>query len=348
MTTTAKPKYKVVGTRPIRHDGVDKVTGKAMYGADIQLPAMLHAKILRSPHPHARIKSVDTSKAEAHPDVKAVLTAEDLPASPPVTKEFVIGQMPSENVLARRKAYYKGHAVAAVAANSPHAAEEALSMIEVEYEPLPAATNIKEAMAPDAPFLHEDWKSSGEPGDDNPRGTNIAGHEQYKFGDLEKGFADADLVIEREFTTKSVHQGYIEPHNATAWWTPDGRLTIWCSSQGQFGIRDNVARLMDMPISDIKVVPMEIGGGFGGKLSPYLEPVAALLSKKSGRPVKITMDRTEVLLASGPTSGSHVKLKMGVTNEGRITAAHAEYAFEAGAFPGSPPIGGRRGGVRSL
>ena len=342
MTTTAdaaKPKYKVVGTRPIRHDGVDKVTGKAMYGADIQLPAMLHAKILRCPHPHARIKSIDTSKAEANPEIKAVITAKDLPDSPSVTKEFVLGQTPSENVLARKKAYYKGHAVAAVAATSPHAAEEALSLIEVEYEPLPAATNVKEAMAPDAPFVHEDWKSTGEPGDDNPRGTNIAGHEQYRFGDLEKGFADADLVIEREFTTKSVHQGYIEPHNATAWWTADGRLTIWCSSQGQFGIRDNVARVLDVPISDVKVVPMEIGGGFGGKLSIYLEPVASLLSKKSGRPVKVTMDRTEVLLASGPTSGSHVKMKMGVTNEGRITAAQARYAFEAGAFPGAPLSG---------
>ena len=342
MTTTAdaaKPKYKVVGTRPIRHDGVDKVTGKAMYGADIQLPAMLHAKILRCPHPHARIKSIDTSKAEANPEVKAVITAKDLPDSPSVTKEFVLGQTPSENVLARKKAYYKGHAVAAVAATSPHAAEEALSLIEVEYEPLPAATNVKEAMAPDAPFVHEDWKSTGEPGDDNPRGTNIAGHEQYRFGDLEKGFANADLVIEREFTTKSVHQGYIEPHNATAWWTANGRLTIWCSSQGQFGIRDNVARVLDVPISDVKVVPMEIGGGFGGKLSIYLEPVASLLSKKSGRPVKVTMDRTEVLLASGPTSGSHVKMKMGVTDEGRITAAQAQYAFEAGAFPGAPLSG---------
>ena len=335
-TETKQPEtqYKVVGTRPIRHDGVDKVTGKALYGADIQLTGMLHGKVLRSPHPHARIRKIDPSRAEAHPEVKAVATAEDLPAAPPVSRKPTLGQTPTDNIFARDKVLYKGHAVAAVAASSPHVAEEALSLIDVEYEPLPAVTNVEDATAPDAPILHEHWTT-----EERPHGTNVGDEEQHVSGDLEKGFKAADLVLEREFRTKSVHQGYIEPQNATAWWSQDGQLTIWCSSQGQFGIRDNTARILGLPVSDIKVVPMEIGGGFGGKLAVYLEPVAAILSRKSGQPVQLTMTRTEVLEATGPTSGGYVRVKIGVTNEGRITAADGHFDFEAGAFPGGP-LGG--------
>ena len=328
--------YSVVGTRPIRHDGVDKVTGRALFGADIHLPGLLHGKVLRSPYPHARIKSIDTTRAEAHPDVKAVATSKDLAPVPPVSQEVVLGATPAENVLARDKVFYKGHAVAAVAAGSPHLAEEALSLIRVEYEPLPEVTNVEDAIRPDAPVLHEHWKITSVLPDGVLTGTNVTGHEQHRFGDLEKGFREADLVIEREFRTKTVHQGYIEPQNATAWWPPDDRLTVWCSSQGHFGIRDNTARILGVPVSQVKVVPMEIGGGFGGKLAVYLEPVAAVLSKKSGQPVKMTMDRTEVLEATGPTSGSHVRVKIGVTRDGRITAAQTYFAFEAGAFPGAP------------
>ena len=329
-TTTQKPAYKVVGTRPMRHDGIEKVTGAAKYGADLHLPGMLHGKVLRSPHSHARILSIDTSAAEAHPDVKAVATAEDLGPAPPVPSAVTLGATSGRNVLAQDKVLYRGHAVAAVAAASAHAAEEALSLIKVEYEPLPFVNNVEDAMKPGAPILHEHWAEDGaEP-------TNVANHELHESGDLEAGFAQADQVFEREYRTKTVHQGYIEPQNATAWWSPQGRLTVWCSSQGQFGIRDNVARILGVPISDVNVVPMEIGGGFGGKLAPYLEPVAAVLSRKTGHPVKMSMTRTEVLEGTGPTAGSLVRVKIGVTNEGRITAAHANYAFEAGAFPGSP------------
>ena len=220
-TTTAKREYKVIGTRPIRHDGVDKVTGRALYGADIQLPGLLYGKVLRSPHAHARIKSIDTSKAEAHPDVKAVATARDFAPTPPVGTEVVPGRTFSDNVLASDKVFYKGHAVAAIAAASPHVAEELLSLLEVEYEPLPAVINAEDALKPNTPILHEHWTHP----DDPSRQTNIANHEQHKFGHIEKGFAEADLVLEREFRTKSVHQGYIEPQNGTAWWAPDGRLT---------------------------------------------------------------------------------------------------------------------------
>ena len=333
--TTATREYKVVGTRPIRHDGADKVTGRAVYGADMNLPGMLYGKVLRSPHAHARIKSIDVSKAAAHPDAHAVATRADFEPSDPVGPIAVLGQMPTDNVLARDKAMYKGHAIAAVAASNAHAAEEILSLIEVEYEPLPAYTSVSDAMADDAAAIHDTWTNNP----DLPGGVNVAAQEVYDFGDLEAGFAEADHVFEREYTTKTVHQGYIEPQNATAWWSPDGRLTVWCSSQGHFGVRDNVARILGMPVSQVKVVPLEIGGGFGGKIPPYLEPVAAMLSKKSGSPVKMVMDRTEVLQATGPTSGAVVRLKMGVTDAGKITAAHCWMALEAGAFPGAPLAG---------
>ncbi len=332
---TATREYKVVGTRPIRHDGADKVTGRAVYGADMNLPGMLYGKVLRSPHAHARITRIDTSKAEAHPDTRAVVTSADFAPSDPVGPIAILGQMPRDNVLVRDKVLYKGHAIAAVVASSPHAAEEILSLIEVDYEPLPAYTNVEESMAEDAVALHDTWTDNP----DLPGGVNVAARDQYRFGDPEEGFAEADRVFEREYRTKTVHQGYIEPQNATAWWSPDGRLTVWCSSQGHFGVRDNIARILGLPVSQVKVVPLEIGGGFGGKIPPYLEPVAAVLSKKSGNPVKMVMDRTEVLQATGPTSGSLVRIKIGVTNEGRITAAHCWMALEAGAFPGSPLAG---------
>ena len=333
--TTATREYKVVGTRPIRHDGADKVTGRAVYGADMNPPGMLYGKVLRSPHAHARIKSIDVSKAAAHPDAHAIATRADFAPSDPVGPIAVLGQMPTDNVLAHDKAMYKVHAIAAVAASNAHAAEEILSLIEVEYEPLPAYTSVSDAMADDAVAIHDTWTNNP----DLPGGVNVAAQEVYDFGDLEAGFAEADHVFEREYTTKTVHQGYIEPQNATAWWSPDGRLTVWCSSQGHFGVRDNVARILGMPVSQVKVVPLEIGGGFGGKIPPYLEPVAAMLSKKSGSPVKMVMDRTEVLQATGPTSGAVVRLKMGVADTGKITAAHCWMALEAGAFPGAPLSG---------
>ena len=332
---TATKEYKVVGTRPIRHDGADKVTGRAVYGADMNLPGMIYGKVLRSPHAHARILSIDTSRVEAHPDARAVATSADFAPSDSVGPIAVLGQMPKDNILARDKVLYKGHAVAAVAAVSPHAAEEILSLIDVEYEVLPAYTNIEDSMAEDAVPLHDTWPNNP----DLPGGANVAALDQYRFGDPDAGFAEADQVFEREYRTKTVHQGYIEPQNATAWWSPDGRLTVWCSSQGHFGVRDNTARILGLPVSDVKVVPLEIGGGFGGKIPPYLEPVAAVMSKKSGHPVKMVMDRVEVLQATGPTSGSLVRIKIGVTNEGRITAAHCWMALEAGAFPGSPLAG---------
>ena len=335
--------YNVVGTRPIRHDGVDKVTGRAQYAADVQLPGALHGKVLRSPHAHALIKSIDTSRAEAHPGVLAVATSKDFAPVPDrlaeVGEDAVLSlKYLSNNVLAGDKVLYKGHAVAAVAAENPHDAEEALKLIQVEYEVLPPVTTAEEAMAPGAPILHEHMTAPSL-SDGPPEKTNIAARQRLRLGDLEEGFKQAAVVVEREFRTKTVHQGYIEPQSASASWSHDGRVTVWNSSQNPFGIRDNTALILGIPSSKVKLVPMEIGGGFGGKLATYLEPVAAVLSRKSNRPVTVTMSRKDVLEATGPTSGSYMKVKLGADAEGKVTAAQGFLALEAGAYPGSP-IGG--------
>ena len=348
MTTVSEPPktdFRVVGTRPIRHDGVDKVTGRARYGADIAMPGLIHGKMLRSPHPHARIRSIDTSKAEALPGVRAVVTAADFPIleDQPINYAEIRGsaRMLAENVMARKKALYAGHAIAAIAADSPHEAEEALAHIEVDYEVLPTVLTLDEALKDDAPLLHEGLTTRSisaflAKGGDTGKPSNISFHIQFKDGDLDAGFAEADTMIEREYTTQSVHQGYIEPHASTAWWAPDGQITVWTSTQGAFSIRSETALILGLPEGRVKVIPMEIGGGFGGKLDTYLDPVAAELSRKSGRPVKIVMSRREVFEGSGPTSAAKIIVKLGAKSSGKITAAHVQQYYESGAFPGSP------------
>ena len=356
MTTTTNSQqspeasqYDVVGTRPIRHDGVDKVIGAAKYGADIQLSGMLHGKVLRSPYAHARIRSIDTSKAEAISGVTAVVTSKDFP----IISDSIIdlsetqgnARLMAEHVMAADKALYKGHAVAAVSATSPHIAELALEAIEIDYEVLKPVLSLEEAMKEDAPLLHDNLTTYFKlerfaKGDDTGAKSNIASHIQHKLGDIEKGFQEADVIIEREFTTQTVHQGYIEPHASTATWAGDGRLTIWTCTQGSFAIRSSCAAILDIPESQVRVIPTEIGGGFGAKITTYLEPVAAVLSKKSGRPVQVVMSRKDVFEGTGPTSASLMRTKIGATKDGKITAAQLWMAFEAGAYPGSPVGGG--------
>jgi len=329
-------KYRVIGTRPVRPDGVDKVVGRAKYGADYTFPGLLFGKVLRSPHAHARIKSINIEKAKKLPGVKAVVTGEHLPSLKSESEQVgEIAMNPhylSLNILARDKVLYDGHAVAAVAATNPHIAEEALGLIEVEYEPLPPVMNVEEAMKPDATILLPELRNKITPKEQ----TNIAGYLQLKRGDVEAGFKAADFIVEREFNTAMVHQGYIEPHNAVGIYNADGHATIYCSTQGPFEVRSLTARVLGMEEGKIKVVPAEIGGGFGGKTTIYLEPISLMLSKESGAPVKMVMTRSEVLRASGPTSGSKIKIKMGCTKQGEISAAKAFLAYEAGAFPGSP------------
>ena len=349
--------YKVVGTRPIRHDGPDKVIGRARYAADIHLPGMLHGKILRSPHAHARIKGIDPARALALPGVHAVVTAADLPDVSAEVADQEEGAAVnygfySRNVMAREKALYLGQAVAAVAAISPHVAEEALALIDVDYEVLPPVLNADEAMKDGAAILHERLLTMSSPAMRSGgwgevaagEQSNIANRFEFRSGDVAQGFQEADVVLEREYHTKPVHQGYIEPHSATAQWNTDDTVTIWASSQGHFALRDHTSTILGLPVSQVKVIPMEIGGGFGGKGQGgcYLEPVAAAMARKTGHPVKISMSRTEVFHGTGPTSGTHIKVKMGVTNAGKITAAEARLIYEAGAFPGSPVPSGCR------
>ena len=331
--------YNVVGKRPVRPDGVDKVTGRAQYGADLQLTGLLHGKVLRSPHPHARIRSINTDQAQALPGVKAVVTAQDLPfaslSKDELGADYGRLKFASDHILAGDKALYKGHPIAAVAAVNPHIAESALALIEVDYEILNAVIDVRQAMQDDAPILHQELRTSamGQIGD---QPTNIASHLSYEKGDVAQGFTEADLIIERELTTASVHQGYIEPHNATAFWNADGQLNLWTSTQGAFAVRASVADVLRLPVSRVKVTPMEIGGGFGGKITAYLDAIAALLSQKAAAPVKQLMSRAEVFEASGPAPGSWMKVKAGAKNDGRLTAVQMEVAMDAGAYPGSP------------
>lgn len=331
--------YRVVGKRPVRHDGADKVTGKARFGADLNLPGMLYGAILRSPHPHARILRIDTSRAQAAPSVKAVVTAADFAAAGPLPGAF---QM--LNLMARDKVLYKGHAVAAVAATSPLEAAEALLLIDVEYEPLPAVFDAREAMAAGAPLLHKDLQQMMDPEslDLETWQPNVAKHFQLDLGEVDVGFAAAEVTVETTTSTKAVHQGYIEPHAGTARWSEDGRLTVWSSGQGHFSVRDLTARVCGVAVSLVRAVPLEIGGGFGAKLRAYVEPIAALLARKAQRAVKIAMTRTEVFEATGPTSGTQITVKLGATRDGRLTAATAHMVYEAGGFPGSSVMGGAR------
>ncbi|HLW72100.1 MAG TPA: xanthine dehydrogenase family protein molybdopterin-binding subunit [Candidatus Binataceae bacterium] len=336
MAASNGKNFKVIGTRPIRHDGVDKVTGRAKYGADYAFPDMLFGKMLRSPYAHARIKSINTDKAKALPGVMAVMTAADLPDLPDRVESA--GEAPinvahlTQNLMARDKVLYNGHALAAVCATSPHIAEEAVALIEVDYEILPPVMTVEEAMKPGATILLPNLRNKEE-GD---KQTNVASHLQFKRGDVAEGFKSADYVVEREFKTAMVHQGYIEPHNAVAMYNSDGKGTIWCSTQGTFAVRGLSAAVAGIPEQDIKVVPAEIGGGFGGKLTIYLEPIALVFSKMTGKPVKMVMSRADVLRATGPTSGSTIRCKMGCTKDGKLVAAQVWMAYEAGAYPGSP------------
>jgi CO/xanthine dehydrogenase Mo-binding subunit len=331
---------RVIGSRPIRPDGLDKVTGRARFSDDVHLPNMLHGKILRSPHAHARIISIDTRAALELPGVRAVVTGADFPViehtmiSQGTPGMINIGEV-AENCIAREKVLYDGHAVAGVAANSPHIADEALDLIKVDYELLPPVMDVRTAMAEGATVLHESFF----PGSFvRPTETFLpnASRLQLGNGDPEKGFAEADLVLEMEITTETIHQGYIEGHITTVDWDGNDDITVWTATQGPFALRDHLADVLQLPMGNIKVIPLEIGGAFGGKERMYLEPIAAMLSKKSSRPVKIAMRRDEVFRATGPSPGAYIKLKFGARKDGTLVAADLHLAYEAGAYAGGP------------
>ncbi|MEX2297211.1 MAG: xanthine dehydrogenase family protein molybdopterin-binding subunit [Dongiaceae bacterium] len=321
--------YLSVGTRPLRPDGVDKVTGRARFGADMSAPGMLVGLILRSPHAHARIRKIDTSKAEALQGVKAVITRDDLPVLDGADKDVLV------NIMAREKALYEGHAVAAVAAIDATTARKALKLITVDYEVLPHVTDVDEAMKADAPVLHDHIFTKGvEPAP--KKASNVVSRCEFGHGDPEAGFAKADFVVEKSFRTEATHQGYIEPHACLASMGPDGQGEIWCCTQGHFMVRDTCAALLGLEVSKLRVTASEIGGGFGGKTTVFIEPVALALSRKANRPVKIVMSREEVFKATGPTSSASMRVKIGCKKDGKITGAECELRYQGGAFPGSP------------
>ncbi len=316
---------KAVGTRPIRPDGYEKVTGRAQFGADLNLPNMLYGKVLRSPHAHARIKSIDLSKAQAAAGVLAAVSGADFPGEGATDL--------AKNVIARDKVLYTGHAVAAVAAKTQAQAEAALELIDVEYEVLAPVLSIDEALADGATLVNENQYTNG---DTSGSPSNVAATMKFERGDLDAGFADADVVVESEHRVPTAHQGYIEPHACTATVNEDGKATVWCCTQGHFEVRSLTAQVLGQSVGSIKVIPSEIGGGFGGKTIVYLEPLAVKMSSMSGRPVKMMMTREEVFTATGPTSATWCKVKIGAKNDGTFVAASAWLAYEAGAFPGAP------------
>ncbi|MEO5586709.1 MAG: xanthine dehydrogenase family protein molybdopterin-binding subunit [Novosphingobium sp.] len=329
--------FRVIGTSPVRPDGVDKVTGKAVYGTDFTVAGMLQGAILRSPHAHARIRGIDTRKAAALPGVKAVVTGVDFPdlESLVVSAGESSGDIIhiSRTCMAHEKVLYAGHAVAAVAATSARLAREALALIVVDYEILPHVIDPEAALAADAPLLHDDVFTRGaEPKPDQP--SNIAQQVALDRGDVTAALAGAAKVVGGRYTTEFVHQGYIEPHTCVAAWGADGQAQIWASSQGHFSIRSLTATVLGIAMADIRVHPLEIGGGFGGKTGIYLEPVAMLLSRQAGRPVRLAMTRAEVFEATGPAPGAVIELKIGANADGMLVGAEIDFVYNAGAYPG--------------
>ena len=321
-------KFKSVGTRPLRPDGVDKVTGRARYGADFNMPGQLVARVLRSPHAHARILRIDTSRAVALKGVKAVVTAEDLPD---LTNGNGSLFAVLDNCMARTKVFYDGHAVAAVAAIDEKTARDALKVIDVDYEVLPHVVDVDEAIRPDAPLLNDSVFTGGvEPKPATP--SNVANRSEFGHGDVEAGFAAADVIVERSYKTEQTHQGYIEPHACVASCNPDGTADLWVCTQGHFVYRQTCADLLGLDVSKLRVTSSEIGGGFGGKTHVWAEPVALALSRKAGRPVKLVMSREEVFRASGPTSATSIDVKIGARKDGKITAATATLRYTNGPY----------------
>ncbi|MCB1337111.1 MAG: xanthine dehydrogenase family protein molybdopterin-binding subunit [Maritimibacter sp.] len=321
--------FKLVGTRALRPDGLDKVTGRARYGADFALPGMLWGAVVRSPHAHARIVGIDAAKALALDGVKAVVTRADFPAGLTGSDWDI-----QENVMAGEVALYDGHAVAAVAATSALIAQEAARLIEVSYDLLPHVTDVDAAMRPDAPAIRPGSADHTVPDGMSP---NVVSYIEYGRGDLDAGFAEADIVREQTYKSEATHQGYIEPQACVGQLGADGKGEMWVTTQGQWYVRRDCANVLGLDVAQLRVTPSEIGGGFGGKTTVFMEPLALALSRKAGgKPVKLVMSRAEVLRATGPTASASMDVKIGMKKDGTMTAGRVEFRMQGGAFPGSP------------
>ncbi len=317
--------FKIIGTRVPRPDGIDKVTGRAQYGADMYMPGMIYGATIRSPHAHAKIVSIDFSAALALDGVHVAVTADDF-----VEQAGAPQQDDLDHVIARGTALYHGHTVAAIAATTQKLANDAAKLVKVKYEILPHIIEIDDAMQPDAVVLHPGREYRGLPEGSAP---NVSNYCEHGHGDIEAGFAKADKILERSFKTEGVHQGYIEPHACLANISADGRGEMWVCTQGHYRIRDNCAAACGLEVSSLRVTATEIGGGFGGKAHTHFEPLAVAMSKKIGKPVKMVMTREEVFIGTGPTISSLIDVKIGMTNDGKITAGWLKIRAQGGAFP---------------
>ena len=327
MTTT----YSVVGTSVARGEGPDKVSGRAVYPADVVLPGMLWGKVLRSPFPHARIISIDTSKAKAVPGVHAVITGADL-------LDSNVGRLLRDcPVMARDRVRFVGEKVAAVAAETQEAADEALLLIDVEYEELPAVFDPQDAMESESPTLHPDMATYAGLPYPISQVNNVFAENHWTKGDVERGFRDSDLIFEHTFNAQLMHQAYIEPHACVVRVDDSGRAEIWANNKGPFMLREQVAEACGISNQDITVYPCNIGGDFGGKGSFMDVPLCYYLALHAGRPVKMVMNYIQELMAANPRHPATITLKTGVTRDGRLQARHATVVFNSGAYGAFKP-----------
>jgi len=321
---------RVAGRSLPRIDAPGKVTGSAVYAADFALPGMLYGKVFRSAEPHARLVRLDTTRAASIPGVRAVVTAAD-------AADVRYGAaVKDEPVFASDVVRYVGQPVAAVAAVTLEAAEAALAAIEAQYEPLPPVLDLAAALAPGAPLVHEGWRDyTAIP--ILQRDGNVCNRARIVVGDVERGWVEADHVFEQRFTTAMVHQGYTEPRAAVAAWDSSGQVTVWSNTQLPFDVQATLADILATVPSKVRIIVPGVGGGFGGKLRIGVEHFAALLARKSGRPVKVMTTSEEELVAAYPRQGTVIELKTGVTRDGRLTARQGRIYFDTGAFAGSGP-----------
>ncbi|HLN87862.1 MAG TPA: molybdopterin cofactor-binding domain-containing protein, partial [Candidatus Limnocylindrales bacterium] len=322
----AKREFKYVGHNVARVDGLEKVTGKAKFVGDLTVPGMLYGKILRSTFPHARIRSIDASQAEALPGVVAVLTAADIGDLNPIYN--------GRPVIAMNKVRYIGEPVAAVAAEDLATAEEALSLIQVDYEELPTAVGIEAAISPGAPLLHDD-----KPG-------NIGTHEKVNRGNVDEGFAQSDVIAEDHFTFPMVYHYAMEPHSAIAHYD-EAEITVWSSAQHPFQVRGDIAKVFKVPTAKVRVIINYLGGGYGSKSYTKFEPLVVALARKAKRPVRICNSVGESMVTVR-RHGARVRIKTGVRRDGTIVAREAEIYLDTGGYDDNGPQVTARSATRVL
>ena len=322
--------YSVIAKSVPREDGPDKVSGEYIFPADVVLPGMIWGRALRSPFPHAKIVHIDASRALSLPGVHVALTGKDLAG-------MRVGRVLRDTpFLAEDKVRFVGEKVAAVAAEDPEIAEEALTLIDVEYEEIPAVFDPIEAMEPGSPQVHGGsgpYALLEESGTVQPQG-NILHHASWSHGDVEQGFRESDLIFEHTFSTTLVHQAYIEPYSCVVHVDEDQRIHVWANNKQPFYLRKQIAAALGLPEERIRVNPCGIGGDFGGKGAPMDVPLAYALSSRSGRPVKMIMDYIEELMAGNPRHPAVITIKTGVKKDGRFWARKSRVVFNGGAYGG--------------